>query len=334
MSENYTIQKKLTVLTLLLFIIKITAWYLTHSVAILTDTLEYTINVVAAFISLYSLRLSALPKDENHPYGHGKVEFVSAAIEGLLMVVSSFLIIYEAIFNLRHPHTLQKLDYGIYLIAATAVVNFLGGYYAVKKGEKNNTLALVATGKHMKSDTYATTGITIGLVLMFFTGYTWIDSAVSLLFAFIIIFTGYKILRDSLAGIMDEADKDLLNKVVKYLNENRRENWMDLHNLRIIKYGAILHLDCHLTVPYYFSINQGHSEVKILETMTRENFGESVEMFVHVDGCLYSQCTLCFKNDCPVRQHPFSHKVEWNVSNASLNHKHIDPSLSEEIPDD
>src|SRR3982751_7011296 len=95
--ENYTIQKKLATVTVILFIIKIVAWYLTHSVAILTDALEYTINVVAGFIGLYSLYLSARPKDENHPYGHGKVEFISAAIEGLLMVISSFLILYEAI---------------------------------------------------------------------------------------------------------------------------------------------------------------------------------------------------------------------------------------------
>ncbi|MGN6601482.1 MAG: cation diffusion facilitator family transporter [Ginsengibacter sp.] len=331
MSENYKIQKKLTALTLLLFIIKIVAWTMTHSVAILTDALEYTINVVAAFISLYSLHLSAIPKDENHPYGHGKVEFVSAAVEGLLMVISSFLIIYEAIFNLRHPHTLHKLDYGIYLVAATAFINYLGGYYAVKKGKENKTLALVATGKHMQSDTFATTGIVIGLVLMFVTGYAWIDSAIALLFAFIIIFTGYKILRNSLAGIMDEADKELLSDVVHYLNENRRENWIDLHNLRIIKYGAVLHLDCHLTAPYYFSINEGHDEVKALEDMTREKFGESVEMFVHLDGCLFTQCNLCFKSDCPVRKHSFTRRVEWNFSNVSLNHKHIDPSLSGDI---
>lgn len=250
------------------------------------------------------------------------------------MVISSFLIIYEAIFNLRHPHTLQKLDYGIYLVSATAFINYLGGYYAIKKGKENKTLTLVATGKHMQSDTFATTGIVIGLILMFTTGYTWIDSVVALLFAFIIIFAGYKILRNSLAGIMDEADKDLLSDIVKYLNEKRRENWIDLHNLRIIKYGAVLHLDCHLTVPYYFSINEGHGEVKALEEMTREKFGKSVEMFVHLDGCLFSQCTLCFKSDCPVRKHPFTHRIEWNVSNASLNHKHIDASLSLIKPED
>ncbi len=134
--ENFKLQKHLAAITVALFLIKILAWYFTHSVAILTDTLEYTINVVAAFISLYSLHLSSLPKDENHPYGHGKVEFVSAAIEGLLMVISSFLIMYEAIYNVLHPHKLNKLDYGIYLVGLSAFANFFAGYYAVKKREK------------------------------------------------------------------------------------------------------------------------------------------------------------------------------------------------------
>jgi cation diffusion facilitator family transporter len=321
-NENYSIQKKLTIVTCVLFAIKILAWSLTHSVAILTDALEYTINVMAGFISLYSLYLSAKPRDMNHPYGHGKVEFVSAAVEGLLMVISSFIIIYEALNNLNHPHTLQRLDYGIYLVAFTALINWIVGYIAVNRGRKNNTLALIATGKHMQSDTYATIGIVVGLVLMYFTGYTWIDSVVSLIFALIIAYTGYRILRSSIAGIMDETDKELLKNVVASLDQHRRGNWMDLHNLRIIKYGTVLHLDCHLTVPYYFTVNEGHEEVKQLEDMTRVNFGESVEMFVHLDGCLFSQCAICSKHDCPVRKHPYEARVSWTVENVSTNKKH------------
>src|ERR1700694_978571 len=108
--------------------------------------------------------------------------------------------------------------------------------------------------------------------------------------AFLIIITGYKILRSSVAGIMDEADSELLNNVVQYLSDQRKENWMDLHNLRIIKYGSVLHVDCLLTIPYYFTIETGHKEVKDLEEMVKNSFGESVEMFVHLDGCIFAQC--------------------------------------------
>ncbi len=321
--ENLSFQKKLAVVTTLLFFVKIVAWVFTHSVAILTDTLEYTINVVAGFISLYSLYLSAQPRDENHPYGHGKAEFVSAAVEGILMVISCVVIVYEAIDNLLYrPHTFHQLDYGICLVAATAVVNYIAGYYAIRKGKQNNVLTLVATGKHMQSDTYGTVGIVAGLVIMYFTKLAWIDSIISLVFAVVIFISGYKVLRSSIAGIMDEADEELLKNVVHFLDEHRRENWMDIHNLRIIKYGSILHLDCHATIPWYFNINEGHSEVKALEDMTRENFGEHVEMFVHTDGCLPLSCPICIKHDCAVRQHELVQRIEWSVENVSTNSKH------------
>lgn len=320
--ENYNLQKKILSITVLLFLIKITAWYLTNSVAILTDALEYTINVISGFVGLYSLYLSALPRDQNHPYGHGKVEFLSAAIEGTLMVVSSFLIIYEAIDNLRHPHQISKLDYGIFLVAFTALINYGMGYYAVLKGTKSSSLALIATGKHLQSDTYATVGIITGLILIFFLKYTWIDSIVAFVFALIIIVSGYRILRSSIAGIMDEADDDLLEKVIALFQSSRRENWIDLHNLRIIKYGGMLHLDCHLTVPWYLNINEAHLEIDELSKLVVNNFGESIELFVHTDGCLDFSCAICTKTDCPVRKHAFVKKIDWTVENVSSNVKH------------
>ena len=136
--ENYQFQKIVAVVGVLLFVIKFIAWYITDSVAVLTDALESVINVVSGFIGLYSLYLSSLPRDENHPYGHGKVEFISASIEGTLISVAGVVIIYEAILNLQHPKVISSLDYGIYLIAVTAVVNYIVGMIAVKKGKKNN----------------------------------------------------------------------------------------------------------------------------------------------------------------------------------------------------
>ena len=321
-TENYNIQKKLISITIILFLIKLGAWYLTNSVAILTDALEYTINVISGLVGLYSLYLSSQPRDQNHPYGHGKVEFLSAAVEGTLMIVSSFLIIYEAINNLKHPHQISKLDYGIYLVAITAFINYGVGFYAVKKGTQNNSLALIATGKHMQSDTYATIGIIIGLILIFFLKYTWIDSVVAFVFALIIIVSGYKILRSSIAGIMDEADDDLLDKVIALFQKSRRQNWVDLHNLRIIKYGGTLHLDCHLTVPWYLNVHEAHREIDELSKLVKDNFGESIELFVHTDGCLDFSCAICTKQDCPVRKHEFIKKVNWSVENVSSNNKH------------
>ncbi len=243
----------MTAIAVLLFILKIVAWWLTQSVAILTDALESTVNVIAGFISLYSLYIAAKPRDENHPYGHGKAEFLSAAVEGSLVLVAGFVIIYEAIDNFVHPHELNRLDFGILLVGITALVNYVAGSYCIKVGRRNNSLALMASGRHLQSDTWSTVGIIAGLILIYITHQKWLDGAVAIGFALFIIYTGYKILRSSIAGIMDEADKALLQKMVDSLNQHRRQNWIDLHNVRIIKYGSIFHVDCHLTVPWYLS---------------------------------------------------------------------------------
>jgi cation diffusion facilitator family transporter len=321
-AQNLSIQKKIAVLSIVLFIIKMLAWYLTHSVAILTDALESIVNVIAGLLGIYSLYISAKPKDVDHPYGHGKIEFISAAIEGTLIFVAGVLIMYGAAKNIFIPSKVYQLDYGIILIATTAIVNYAAGYICERIGTKNNSLPLIASGKHLKSDTYTTAGIIVGLILLYFTHILWIDSAVAILFAFIISYTGYKIIRTSIAGIMDEADIDLLKKLINTLNESRGLNWVDIHNLRIIKYGALLHLDAHLTVPWYFNVHEAHKEVDELTALLKESYGDSLEIFVHSDACLEFSCAICIKNDCDKRLQTFSKKINWTFENISANEKH------------
>lgn len=319
---NFRLQRTVAVIAVGLFIFKIIAWWLTQSVAVLTDALESTVNVVAGFISLYSLYVASKPRDKEHPYGHGKAEFISAAVEGSLVGIAGLVIIYEAIDNFIHPHEIQRLDTGMLIIGFTAVVNYATGWHTIRTGKKHNSLALVASGKHLQSDTYSTLGIIAGMGLIYFTGWIWLDSIVAIGFAFFIIYTGYSIVRSSLAGIMDQADMELLEKLVSKMNENRRENWIDLHNLRIIKFGSIIHVDCHLTIPWYLNIHQGHDEVDAFSELARREFGESVELFVHADGCLDFSCKICNKQNCAERKHPFEKRIEWDVHNISSNEKH------------
>lgn len=322
-NENYRFQKIITAAGIMLLVIKFVAWYMTGSVAILTDAMESIVNVISGFIGLYSLYLSALPRDKNHPYGHGKVEFISAFIEGGLITVAGIIIIYEAIGNLRNHTEITQIDYGIYLVAFTALINYLLGYFAIKKGRKNHSLALIASGKHLQTDTYSTLGIILGLIIIQFTRIYWLDAVIALIFSGIIIYTGYKIIRTAISGIMDETDDKLLNEVVDLLNKERSINWIDLHNLRIIKYGSTLHFDCHMTVPWYFNIKEGHNEVDKLEDIVKEYFGDRVEFFVHLDACKDYSCRICAKTDCPVRQHSFIKKIDWTPENICKNEKHI-----------
>ena len=320
--QNLRLQKIITGIAVLLFLIKLLAWYITGSVAILTDALESTVNVIAGLIGVYSLYVSAKPKDMDHPYGHGKAEFISAAVEGTLISVAGIIIIYQAIGNLVKPQPVYKLDYGIILIAATAIINFIAGIICTKRGKENQSLVLISSGKHLQTDTYSTVGIILGLILLRVFKFWWIDSAVAILFACIIMVTGYKIVRSSIAGIMDEADDELVNKMVTMLNVKRRSNWIDLHNMRIIKYGSILHLDCHLTVPWYLNVNEAHDEIDVLSHLVKNEFGETMELFVHSDGCLEFSCRVCTKNDCTVRQHQLEKKIEWTMQNIVSNKKH------------
>ncbi|MBZ5859501.1 cation diffusion facilitator family transporter [Flavihumibacter profundi] len=330
--ENFRLQQWVVLVAVLLFGIKIFAWYITRSVSILTDALESTVNVISGFIGLYSLYIASKPRDMDHPYGHGKAEFISAAVEGTLIMIAGLIIIYECIDNFIHPHILQKLDYGMILVGIAGLVNFIMGYIAIRRGKKNNSLALVASGKHLQSDTYSTIGILVGIALIYFTKIQLIDNIVALIFSFIIIFTGYKILRASLAGIMDEADNELLQQMIKRLNTDRPANWIDLHNLRVIKYGAILHIDCHLTVPWYLNVHEAHKEIDTLSQRIRQEFGDSIELFVHSDGCLEFSCAICTKKDCKVRMHPFEKQIEWTVGNILSDQKHQLPQPGEVLP--
>jgi cation diffusion facilitator family transporter len=321
-NSNLRLQFWVAIASAVLLVAKFIAYFITHSVAVMTDALESIVNVSAAFIGLYSLYVSAKPRDTDHPYGHGKAEFISAAVEGTMVLSAGAIIIYKAIKSFFNPQPIDQIDIGIYIVAATAIVNWVIGYITARQGRKNKSLALIASGKHLQTDSYSTVGIIAALVLIGITGYLWIDGAVAILFGFFIIYTGYKIIRESLAGIMDEADMVLLTDMVKLLNNNRRDCWIDLHNLRVIKYGNTLHVDCHLTVPWYLNVHQAHDEIDHLGNLIRKEFGESLELFVHSDGCLYFQCHICKKEDCPVRQHDFKKEVIWTVDNILQNKKH------------
>ena len=132
--ENLRLQKLITLVAIILFIIKIIAWHITQSLAILTDALESIVNIVAGLIGIYSLHLSSKPRDQTHPYGHGKIEFISAAIEGTLITVAGFFIIYKSVKNFAHPLQISKLDFGIILLGTTAVVNYVTGMICVATG--------------------------------------------------------------------------------------------------------------------------------------------------------------------------------------------------------
>lgn len=301
---------------------KFVAYFLTHSNTILTDALESIVNIAAGAMGVYSLYLAAKPRDAEHPYGHGKIEFISASVEGTLIGATGLMIVLKSTLNFFEPSELGNLDIGLYITSIAGLLNYVLGWRLESQGKSTNSLTLIASGKHLKSDAYTTIGVLIGLFIIYQTGYLWLDNAMAILMGGLILYTGIKILRQSVAGIMDEADKDLLKDIIKILNENRRENWVDIHNMRIIKYGSSLHIDCHVTLPWFLNIHEAHRETDAIDKLVSKHYPQGVEFFIHTDGCLETSCKICTKTDCKVRKHAFEGQLEWDLQNVMQNRKH------------
>lgn len=307
------VQFRIVCCSVLLMAGKFLAFALTNSVGILTDALESIVNVTAGFIGLYSLRLAARPKDSNHPFGHGKIEVISASIEGLLIAAAGSMIIYEGIRRLFVPSEIGQLDIGILLVAAAGGVNFLLGRYSIHMGRKHNSLALIAGGKHLQSDTISSIGLVIGLILLYVTGIKWIDSALALIFGGTIIWTGSSILRKTIAELTDEADKKCLEKMLQVVSENPDPAWIDVHNLKIIRYGSAFYVDCDLTLPWFYNIRQGHDLCKQLQETIRQKFSDQVLISVHFDPCDEKHCSHCAVASCSYRKYPFSAPLVYTL---------------------
>lgn len=326
---HISIQRLTLIIGAILLVIKFIAYFLTHSNTILTDALESIVNVVAGAFGLFSLYVAALPKDENHPYGHGKIEFVSAAVEGVLILMAGILILIKSAYNLQYPIPVHDVDTGIWITAVAGGINYLLGAYVGREGKRMDSMVLIASGEHLKSDGYSTLGMIAGLGMILVTDWLWLDSVVAIVFGIIIIKAGIEVIKSSMAGIMDEVDYELVKEVVAVLNQDRHPECIDVHNLRVIKYGTALHVDCHITIPWYFDTRQAHDEVERMEELLAANTQKSIEFFIHVDPCIPASCKICNKQDCPVRQFEWKQKVEWTVENIMLNQKHFLQSQSE-----
>lgn len=308
--------------SIILMVIKFVAYIITHSNAILTDALESIINVVAGGFALFSIYYSSRPKDENHPYGHGKIEYLSVGIEGGLILIAGVAILIKSIMGFFHPKPIESVDIGVYISIFAGISNFFMGNYLIKKGRTHNSVLMVADGKHLITDTVSSIGLVVGLSIIYFTKIYWLDNVIAIIFGIYILITGVKLLKESVNNLLDEADYEQLNKVVEILNLNRREKWIDMHNLRVLKYGSHLHIDTHITLPWYDSLEEAHSEVSAVENLIKEKLEGEVEFFIHADPCLPISCPICVLEKCPVRQAPLVKRLDWTLENMLPDKKH------------
>ncbi|MCZ6651866.1 MAG: cation diffusion facilitator family transporter [Planctomycetota bacterium] len=299
-----------------LFGMKITAYSITGSAAILSDALESVVHVLATSFAFYSVLLSARPADKSHPYGHGRIEFFSAGIEGLLIVLAAIAIIFVAAPKLLDPRGLEDLNIGMAITALAAVVNLLLGWYLIHVGRQEGSLTLVADGKHVLTDSITSFGVIVGLVLVLLTDWLILDPIVAILVAFNIVVTGFKLVRQSVGGLMDEADPDFISRATQALNGRRQAEWIDVHRLRCWKSGETHHLDFHLTLPYYLNVTQAHDvEADLTETLL-EALDQPVQLLVHHDPCVPACCSFCAVSDCSVRQNELSDQLRFTADHV------------------
>ncbi len=311
------------VVSFLLLIIKFYSFFITNSTAILTDALESIVNVVAAGFATYSIFLSSLPKDDNHPYGHGKIEFFSAGVEGTLIILAGIFIIYQSIYNFFVPHELSMLPQGMLLVGFSGLTNGVLGFKLKQKGITLNSLTIEASGRHLMTDAISSFFLIFGVGIIYITDLIFLDSVISILFSLYIVYSGYGLVRRSVGGLMDEANPKALMDTVAILNKARKPNWIDIHNMRVQQYGGDRHIDLHLTLPYYLNLKEVHDEVEEVEKVLEEDWSGVMEVFIHSDPCIPAQCChYCQIKECPVRKHPLDTKIEWTASNMAKNQKH------------
>ena len=302
---------------------KFGAYFLTASTFVLTDAAESIVNVIASSFAFFSIYLAAQPRDENHPYGHGKIEYFSVFIEGTLISVAGIIIIVKAIYGIFYPDELHDLLIGALIIGITGIINGALGYYMINKGKTLPSITIEADGHHLITDMVTSGCLVIGLLLIHFTGLIILDDVLSILVGGYIIFTGYKLVRRSVGGLMDETDFIVVSDVVKILNDQRKEEWIDVHNFRAQKYGNELHIDCHVTLPNYFDLNRVHEEVSLIDKLINREVTQT-ELFIHADPCLPDCCHYCSMPNCPIRSEAKREQIEWTMDRVIRNKKHFE----------
>jgi len=323
MTEKEQVAKTSAILGGTLALFKLVIGFLSGSLALLSEGIHSTLDFVVTLGTWFSVKTADIPADREHHYGHGKVEYFSVFIEGTLILVAGIIIIGKATYSLFFPHIIHDLLIGAIIIGATGLVNGVLGYYMINKGKILPSITIEADGRHLLTDMVTSSGLVIGLLLIHFTGILVLDGVLSIAVGGYIILTGYKLIRRSVGGLMDEADFLVVADVVKILNDQRKEEWIDVHNFRAQKYGNELHIDCHVTLPNYFDLNRVHEEVSLIDKLINEKVTKT-ELFIHADPCLPYCCHYCSMPNCPIRSEPKTEHIEWTMDRVIRNKKHFE----------
>ena len=270
------------------------AYFITGSAAILSDAAESVVHVVAVSFAAFSLWLSMRPADESHPYGHEKISFFSAGTEGAMIVIAAVYIIYESIHKWMHGLFLENLGEGTLFVTAAALINAALGGYLVWQGKKHKSLILIANGKHVLTDSWTSAGVIVGLILVLWTGWLPFDPILAILVAVNILWSGGKLIRQSVGGLMDEQDPKMEEQLKRALEEETVKRGVQYHGLRSRNTGGSIWIDVHFLFPKAMTIEAAHWRATEIEGAVKSKMSVPVRFTTHLE---------------PIEQHDETHQA-------------------------
>jgi cation diffusion facilitator family transporter len=290
---------------IVLLIVKFWVYSRTESQAIFSDALESIVNVAAALVALSVLKYAGRPADRDHPYGHGKIEFFSAAFEGGLIFCAALVILWQAVEAFSVGAMPRELDFGLLMTFLAGAVNGLLGWFLIRYGNRHDSPALSADGHHVLSDFWTSIGVVLGLLAVRLTGLAWLDPAIAAVMMVWLLITGWRIVKRAIGGLLDAEDPVLLQAVVEQLSKRVGNGVIRLHHLRAIRSGSFRHISAHLVVPEFWSVQRAHDTAEELAANLERELPGKAAIDFHTDPCERSWCTMCDLEECSVRQQPF-----------------------------
>jgi cation diffusion facilitator family transporter len=266
-----------------MLVIKWYAYYLTGSTAILSDAAESVIHVIGVGFAVFSIWYSFQPADEGHTYGHHKISYFSAGFEGALIILAAIFIIYISVKRLIFGIEISNLDKGTYFTFAASIINLILGLYLVWKGKKSNSIILIANGKHVLTDSWTSFGVVGGLLLTWLTGWLPFDPIVAIVAALNILWSGGKLVRQSIGGLMDEGNKETADAIKKILDQETVNKGLEYHQLRYRESGNVLWLEFHLLFPKGTLLEDAHNIATELEITIKKSLNANSNIITHLE---------------------------------------------------
>lgn len=269
-----------------MLIIKVYAYFITGSAAILSDAAESVIHVFAVGFAAYSMWLSFKPADEDHPYGHDKITYFSAGFEGAMIIIAALFIVHESIIKIIYGFEITNLDDGMMYIILATLINLLLSLYLIRKGKKYKSIILEANGKHILTDCWTSICVIVALVLVKLTGIVYFDPCIALIAATNILFTGAKLLKRSVNGLMDQVDPELHKTIVETVQTETSQHGTHFHHLRHRVSGHKVFIEFHLLFPNDLKLDNAHLIACQIEANIKKSLKIKSEIFTHLEPFL------------------------------------------------